>query len=60
MKPILEMRETVASVKNGELAASVAQQPEKIGAAGVDAAIKVAAHSRVAEFIPIELQLVTP
>lgn len=51
--------DAVKSVENGEMAATVAQQPEKIGALGVEAAEKVVKGEKVEEFIPVDLKLIT-
>lgn len=51
--------DAVQSVQNGELAATVAQQPKMIGAYGVETASKILAGEDVEASIPIDLQLVT-
>lgn len=51
--------DAVASVEAGEMAATVQQLPKEIGAAGVDAAMKVIAGEEVEKSIPVELSLVT-
>lgn len=51
--------DAVQSVQNGELAATVAQQPKMIGAYGVETASKILAGESVEASIPVELQLVT-
>ncbi|WP_188456685.1 ribose ABC transporter substrate-binding protein RbsB [Virgibacillus oceani] len=48
-----------AAVKEGKMAATVAQQPELIGQKAIEAAGKVVSDESVEEFIPVELQLVT-
>ncbi|WP_099157434.1 ribose ABC transporter substrate-binding protein RbsB [Virgibacillus ndiopensis] len=48
-----------AAVKEGKMAATVAQQPELIGQKAIDAAGKVVNGESVEKFIPVELQLVT-
>lgn len=51
--------DAVQSVQNGELAATVAQQPKMIGAYGVETASKILSGESVEASIPVELQLVT-
>jgi len=51
--------DAVASVKEGKMAATVAQQPDQIGALGVESADKVIKGESVEKFIPVELKLVT-
>ncbi|QEK10992.1 ribose ABC transporter substrate-binding protein RbsB [Crassaminicella thermophila] len=51
--------DAVAAVKEGKLAATVAQQPDKIGSLGVETADKVLKGESVEKFIPVELRLVT-
>ena len=51
--------EGVASVKNGELAATVAQQAGMIGAIGVEVADKILKGEAVDAYTPVELQLIT-
>ena len=51
--------DAVNSVKEGKLAATVAQQPDMIGALGVETAGKIIAGETVENFIPVELKLVT-
>ncbi len=51
--------DAVKSVNDGEMAATVAQQPDKIGSLGVEAADKVIKGEAVEEFIPVDLKLVT-
>lgn len=50
--------DAVESVKKGELAATVAQQPEIIGSLGIETMDKVLKGESVDSFIPVELQLV--
>ena len=50
--------EGIASVKNGELAATVAQQAGMIGAIGVEVADKVIKGEAVDAYTPVELQLI--
>jgi len=50
--------DAVASVKDGKLGATVAQQPSMIGAMGVEAAVKVINGEETEDFIPVELELI--
>ncbi|MWN31316.1 MULTISPECIES: ribose ABC transporter substrate-binding protein RbsB [unclassified Gilliamella] len=49
----------VKSVERGKLAATVAQQPEKIGTIGIEVADKVIKGEKVDTKIPVELKLIT-
>ena len=49
----------IKAVEGGKMAATVAQQPEKIGMIGVDTADKVLKGEKVDAKIPVELKLVT-
>ena len=51
--------DAVASVNEGKMAATVAQQPALIGSLGIDAAKKVIAGEAVDAFIPVSLKLIT-
>lgn len=51
--------DAVKAVKNGEMAATIAQQPEKIGAKGVEMADKVLKGEKIPRLIPVDLKLVT-
>ena len=51
--------DAVECVKKGELAATVAQQPEIIGSLGIETMDKVLNGETVDDFIPVELQLIT-
>jgi ribose transport system substrate-binding protein len=51
--------DAVKAVEDGKLAATVAQQPSMIGATGVEIASKIIKGEATAEFIPVELKLVT-
>ncbi len=51
--------DAVASVNDGKMAATVAQQPDMIGALGVETAAKVLNGETVEKSIPVELKLVT-
>ncbi|MDB1125425.1 ribose ABC transporter substrate-binding protein RbsB [Vibrio algarum] len=48
----------VAAVMRGDLAATVAQQPELIGALGIETADKILKGEMVEEYIPVPLKLV--
>ncbi len=50
--------DAVAAVKDGKMAATVAQQPELIGSMGVETAAKVLNGETVEASIPVELKLV--
>jgi ribose transport system substrate-binding protein len=47
----------IKSVERGKLAATVAQQPDKIGAIGIEMADKVIKGEKVSASIPVELKL---
>lgn len=49
----------IKAVEGGKLAATVAQQPEKIGIIGVDTADKVLKGQKVQDINPVDLKLVT-
>lgn len=51
--------DAVKSVKDGKMAATVAQQPELIGSLGVENAVKVVKGEEVEKFVPVSLMLVT-
>jgi ribose transport system substrate-binding protein len=51
--------DAVKAVKAGEMAATVAQQPAKIGSLGVESAAKVMKGETLEKFVPVDLQLVT-
>lgn len=50
--------DAVASVKKGEMAATVAQKPAEIGSKGVEAAGKILNGEQVQSYIPVELELI--
>ncbi len=50
--------DAVASVEDGRLAGSIAQQPAMIGEIGIETAMKVLAGEEVEANIPVELELV--
>ncbi|GAJ76257.1 LOW QUALITY PROTEIN: ribose ABC transport system, periplasmic ribose-binding protein RbsB [Vibrio sp. JCM 18905] len=49
----------IAAVNRGKLAATIAQQPDLIGALGVETADKVLKGEKVEEYIPVPLKVVT-
>ena len=49
----------VAAVKSGKMAATVAQQPDKMGSTAVETAIKLMNGEKVEKSIPVEVTLVT-
>lgn len=49
----------IKAVQKGQLAATVAQQPDVIGAKGIEVADKVLKGEIVEKFMPIELKLIT-
>jgi ribose transport system substrate-binding protein len=51
--------DAVKAVEAGEMAATVAQQPAKIGSLGVENAVKVIKGEAIEKSIPVDLQLVT-
>jgi ribose transport system substrate-binding protein len=51
--------DAVAAVKDGKLAATVAQQPELMGKLAVETAVKYLSGESVAASIPVDLSLVT-
>ncbi|WFA10400.1 ribose ABC transporter substrate-binding protein RbsB [Tissierella sp. Yu-01] len=51
--------DAVAAVEAGDMAATVAQQPELIGEMGVEAALKVLQGESIENSIPVDLKLVT-
>ncbi|WP_028116646.1 ribose ABC transporter substrate-binding protein RbsB [Ferrimonas senticii] len=51
--------EGIAAVRRGELAATVAQQPELIGAKAVEAAMRAIKGEAVEPFQPVPLQIIT-
>jgi ribose transport system substrate-binding protein len=50
--------DAVNAVKAGEMAATVAQQPDKIGSMGVEAVAKVLAGEMLEDYVPVDLMLV--
>lgn len=51
--------DAIESIKKGKMAATIAQQPDLIGKAGVENAIKLIEGEEVEENIPVEVKLVT-
>ena len=51
--------DAVKAVQDGEMAATVAQQPALIGSLGVESAIKYLGGEALESYIPVELMLVT-
>jgi ribose transport system substrate-binding protein len=52
--------DAVAAVKEGKLAATIAQQPAEMGRLGVEFAAKYLGGETVEAYIPVDLALVTP
>ncbi|MDO6583137.1 ribose ABC transporter substrate-binding protein RbsB [Photobacterium sp. 2_MG-2023] len=48
----------IAAVNRGKLAATIAQQPDQIGALGVETAVKVLKGESVEQYIPVPLKVV--
>lgn len=51
--------DAVAAIKEGKMAATVAQQPELMGATAVETAVKLLAGETVEASIPVEVTLIT-
>ncbi|MGL6066865.1 MAG: ribose ABC transporter substrate-binding protein RbsB [Cetobacterium sp.] len=51
--------DAVKAVKDGKIAATVAQKPAEIGSEGVKAADKIIKKESIPEFIPVNLELIT-
>lgn len=51
--------DAVKAVKDGKMAATVAQKPSEIGAKGIEIADKIAKKETVPAYVPVELELVT-
>ena len=51
--------DAIEAIKKGKMAATVAQQPDLIGATGVENAIKLINGEKVEKNIPVEVKLVT-
>jgi len=50
--------DAIAAVKEGKLAATVAQQPDKMGMTAVETAVKLMAGEMVEKSIPVEVKLI--
>ena len=53
------MDDAIQAIKDGKLAATVAQQPDKMGELGVQTALSFLKGEKVPEYIPVDLALVT-
>lgn len=51
--------DAVAAVKSGKMTATVAQQPDKMGAVAIDTAIQLIGGENVEASIPVEVKLIT-
>lgn len=51
--------DALTAIKDGKMAATIAQQPDVMGKLAIDTAVKVAAGTAVDESIPVEIALVT-
>ena len=51
--------DAIESIKAGQMAATIAQQPELIGSTAVDYAIKLIAGESIPKSVPVEVTLVT-
>lgn len=49
----------IAAVNRGKLAGTVAQQPDLIGALGIETAVKVLQGESVEQYIPVPLKVVS-
>jgi ribose transport system substrate-binding protein len=52
--------DAVQAVRDGKLAATIAQQPAVMGQLGVDVALRFLGGEQVGGYIPVDLSLVTP
>ncbi|MTW87924.1 ribose ABC transporter substrate-binding protein RbsB [Virgibacillus dakarensis] len=52
--------DAVEAVEGGRMDATIAQKPELIGESAIETAEKVVKGEKVEEFIPVELELITP
>jgi ribose transport system substrate-binding protein len=52
--------DAVQAVRDGKLAATIAQQPALMGQLGVDIALRFLGGEQVGDYIPVDLSLVTP
>jgi ribose transport system substrate-binding protein len=51
--------DAVAAIKEGKMGATIAQQPDRIGSAAVENALKLIHGESVNKFIPVEVTLIT-
>ncbi|MCJ8341471.1 MAG: ribose ABC transporter substrate-binding protein RbsB [Cetobacterium sp.] len=51
--------DAITAVKNGTMAATIAQNPEKIGSEGIDVANKIIKKENVNAYIPVPLKIIT-
>lgn len=51
--------DAITAVKNGTMAATIAQNPEKIGSEGIDVANKIIKKETVDPYIPVPLKIIT-
>ena len=51
--------DAIEAIKKGKMAATIAQQPDLIGATGVENALKLIAGEKIEKEIPVEVKLVT-
>jgi ribose transport system substrate-binding protein len=51
--------DAIASIKDGEMSATIAQQPDLIGSTAVDTAIQLINGETVEKSIPVEVTLIT-
>ena len=51
--------DAIASIKDGEMSATIAQQPDLIGSTAIDTAIKLINGETVEKSIPVEVTLIT-
>ena len=51
--------DAIASIKAGQMAATIAQQPELIGSTAVEYAMKLIAGESIPKSIPVEVTLIT-
>jgi ribose transport system substrate-binding protein len=52
--------DAVQAVRDGKLAATIAQQPALMGQLGVEIALRFLGGDQVGDYIPVDLSLVTP
>jgi len=51
--------DALQAIKDGKMAATVAQQPDRIGSLGVEYADKVLTGEDVPTYVPVDLKLIT-